>query len=600
MYISNFLQFLRYFGKGYELKFVFIILMSVFAGFLEFIGIALIFPLILMILQPDAFSYFGVFGNLLQFHSPELNIICLSLFVFGAFLLKNIFMCFVTYCQMLFLKDWQANINTNVFKMYLFSSYESKLSMPENFSIFQFTQLSDIVFKGFVLRWVVVCSSSVILAVILLFLVYKFNWWAIITGVFFLVTGIIQNKILKSLTVSLGDKKISLMNAYNRNILAALKNIKDIKIFGKEKYFYNAYKNYSLKTAKVDTLFDFYSAISANIVEIVIIVAVLIMSFGVIKLSGGNSDMMVASFAVLAATIFRMAPIVNKIQTALNVIGTHCSVFKEFISAYEYYLSIPVEDGSKNDDMFEFEDEIVIKKLGFSFPNKEVLKDINLSIKKGEFIGIVGTSGVGKTTFIDILMGLLNSYTGCIEVDKKRLNSALFSSWYNSIAYVPQNVTTLPISISENIAFGIDKNDIDYERLHKVIKTAQLDEYILQLPDGVETVLNDVQSLSQGQKQRIGIARALYKNHSVLFLDEITSALDIETENKIIACLNELKGKKTIIAIAHRLSTLKNCDKLFYFKSKDCVICGTFAELIDMDKDFEHLVQLAAVENKIS
>lgn len=596
---AYFKKILALFLKGYELKIIVLLIMSVIAGFLEFMGIALIFPLILLLLQKedsvDA-QFIPIFKEV-----PFLadNMVLIASLIIFAFVFKNIFMCINAYFQTSVLKNWQADMNLDIFKRYLYSSYESKLGIPAKYSIFQVNQLSNVVFSNFIFRILTLVSSGLILSVILGLLIYKFGIWALITGIFFLLSGFIQGKIFKSIGQKLSKQKIELMNIGNLRIFSALKNIKDIKICGKELYFNKLYGEYLKETAKVDTMVDFCNIIPQNCVELVIIASIIIMSFGVVNISQGDAEVLVASLGLLAAAIFRMAPVVNKIQVCLNFMNTSRPMVQEFFNAYEYYISIS-KDEKFSDKCFDFSDKLDIKNLSFAYGDKKVLQNITLSIKKGEFVGIIGGSGVGKTTFLDVLMGLLESYTGEILADNKSLTQENAKMWINSIGYVPQDVTTLPVSIAENIAFGIDKKNIDYDLLAKVIKQAQLDEYIAQLQNGIDTELTDLQGLSQGQKQRIGIARALYKNPEILFLDEITSALDVETENKITQCLNELKGEKTIIAIAHRLCTLKNCDRLFYFKTGNQVLSGSFEELIACDKDFERLVNLSTISSENS
>lgn len=594
MFTSYFYKFLKLFSRGYKTKLLILFVMAIVAGFLEFLGIALIFPLVILILQPEQLNhlpFISIIGQKIG-TTPAVSLIGIS--IVTIFILKNLFMISNSYIQISVLKTWQRKLNQLIFKKYLFSSYESKLTLPSKFSLFQVSQLCEIVFDSFISRVLNLASSAIILLSILIFLVWKFNFWAILTSMFFLICGLMQNKFFKTKGREYTNKRIMLMNDGNQSILSALHNIKDIKIFAKEEYFYKLYKKYTTNSTKVDILANFFNTIPQNIVEICIIAAILIMSLGVVYTSNGNSQVMVASFGLLAAAVFRMAPLVNKVQMHLNYINANKPIIQEFFAAYEIYNQMP-KIVATTDEKFNLKSQITIKNLSFSYDNKNILSNISLEIKKGEFIGIIGKSGVGKTTFIDILMGLLTSKSGEIYADNERLYEKSAQKWKNSIGYVPQEVTTLPVTVAQNIAFGVEADKIDYEKIKSVVAEAQLSDYIASLESGVNTKLNDLQSLSQGQKQRLGIARALYKNPEVLLLDEVTSALDVETENKITECLNALKGQKTIIAIAHRLSTLKKCDRIFYFKSEHEVICGTFEELILQDKTFSDIVKLSSI-----
>ena len=227
---------------------------------------------------------------------------------------------------------------------------------------------------------------------------------------------------------------------------------------------------------------------------------------------------------------------------------------------------------------------------------KDVLKNINLNIQKGEFIGIVGLSGAGKTTFVDCILGLLD-YRGEIYVDDTMLTSDNIRTFRNIIGYVPQKISTIKGDIYDNVAWGIERKDIDKEKVEEVLKTAQLYDQLVQTENGLDIELKqDGTGLSFGQKQRIGIARALYRDPEIIILDEATSNLDVKIENKLTDIINHIKGNKTIIAIAHRLSTLINCDRIIYLKDGEIIDTGTFHELTSKYPDFEEIVKLSRIK----
>ena len=244
-----------------------------------------------------------------------------------------------------------------------------------------------------------------------------------------------------------------------------------------------------------------------------------------------------------------------------------------------------------------FEEKILVKQMSYSYDKKEnVLNNVNLSIKKGEFIGIVGLSGAGKSTFVDCLLGLLD-YKGSISVDNEILNYENFQKFRNIIGYVPQKICTVEGDIYANVAWGIERKDIDKEKVDKVLKEAQLYDQLKQTENGLEIELKqDGTGLSGGQMQRIGIARALYRDPEIIILDEATANLDVKIENKLTDILANLKGQKTIIAIAHRLSTLVNCDRIAYIKDGTIVDVGTFKDLASKYSDFKEIVKLSRIK----
>ena len=220
----------------------------------------------------------------------------------------------------------------------------------------------------------------------------------------------------------------------------------------------------------------------------------------------------------------------------------------------------------------------------------------NLKINKGEFIGIVGLSGAGKSTLVDCLLGLLD-YEGEIYLDKELLTVDNFQKFRNIVGYVPQKINNMQGDIYTNVAWGIERKDIDKEKVESVLKESQLYEQLKQTENGLEIELKqDGIGVSGGQMQRIGIARALYKSPEIIVLDEATANLDVKIENKLTEILNGLKGTKTIIAIAHRLSTLVNCDRVAYLKDGTVVDIGTFNELASKYPDFDEILKLSRIK----
>ena len=252
-------------------------------------------------------------------------------------------------------------------------------------------------------------------------------------------------------------------------------------------------------------------------------------------------------------------------------------------------------DSSLNEKI-DFKGKIILKNICFSYnPAKQVLKNISFDINKGDFIGIIGLSGAGKSTLADILTGLLPADSGQILVDGIKLSQHNFHKFRHIIGYVPQQINILDKSFKENVAWGCDK--INDERVIKALKAAQLYDVISEYTEGINSnIIIGSNGLSQGQKQRLAIARALYRDPQILIFDEATSALDVQVESEITEMLKTISSSKTIIAIAHRLSTLKACNKLIYMKDGQIIDIGTFEELSFKYPDFDNLVKLSSIK----
>jgi ABC-type multidrug transport system fused ATPase/permease subunit len=279
-----------------------------------------------------------------------------------------------------------------------------------------------------------------------------------------------------------------------------------------------------------------------------------------------QSEDTVTKMGVFGLAAFRLLPSANRVLSAMNSLRFSMPVVEKII---EQLNSVKNIEKSKNNvktsnSHIEFVNQIEIENVSYAYPNQKnnTLNGVSFSFAKGECIGIIGRSGSGKTTLVDIILGLLSPSNGTICVDGINIKEAL-NSWRDIIGYVSQDVFLFDDNIQKNIAFGIEDEDIDHDRLEQILKDCELYDFVMSLPDALHTQLGERgMRLSGGQKQRLGIARALYKKSSILILDEATSALDTTTEKSIMDAINLLKGRTTSLIIAHRLSTLENCDRI--------------------------------------
>jgi ABC-type multidrug transport system fused ATPase/permease subunit len=287
----------------------------------------------------------------------------------------------------------------------------------------------------------------------------------------------------------------------------------------------------------------------------------------IMTLQSKSSTELIPVLGVFVAAAFRMIPSINRIMNSLQTIAFAQSVLD--VLAKQFKIIEKFENVEETKTNFEFNNEIIVSNLYFKYPDSEknALNNVNVVIKKGDFVGFIGTSGSGKSTLIDNIAGLLIPISGSIHVDNVDINTNI-KGWQSQIGYVPQSIFLIDDSLKKNIAFGVNENEIDQIRLNKAIIDSQLNDVIQRLPDGIDTIVGERGiRLSGGERQRIGIARALYNNPEILILDEATSSLDNETEKDFMSSINALQGIKTIIIIAHRLTTIQNCNKIFELKN---------------------------------
>lgn len=572
MYYNYFKKFFKYFIDNKRTFYTYFIL-SFFVGLMELFGVALTYPFI---------------NQLLSKNKIDTLSILFACAIIVAFLAKNIFMIFYNSLQINFTKNCEASIARKFMQYFIYGDYNktSELTFAKKIQILKF--LTPDTINNYLVRILNLNVNIFIFALITLFLFIKFFIATVITLIcsFILLTS-------QAIFFKYKIKKASgLLNTVNEKLSVAtnepLLNMKNVKVLSTEDYFFDKYNTRFENYKKIASELAFYNAIPPYITEPFIIITLLILLTIISIQNLSNTTTLVASYAVIVSAIFRLAPTISRIQT--NLTGINASI-PQLKKLFEYYEAFDLGNFRiKKESIANFNTSIEFKNISFSYEEKKILNNISFKINKGDFIGIAGPSGVGKTTLIDILSGLLNFDTGEVLIDGTPTITNKVPKL--SIGYIPQEFSIIATSIRENIALGHD--NIDDEKVINALKKAQLYDYITaNYKEGIYAKpFTDSNGLSQGQKQRIAIARALYTDPDILILDEATSSLDLKTEEEICDVLNELKGQKTIITIAHRLSTIKKADTVILMKDSTVNDKGSFEELYHRNSYFKELVEL--------
>lgn len=597
MKLENYRKFIAYYGKGRYLDLAGFTILSFIAGLLELFGVALIYPFMMLIISPDNFS------NKLPIHIINVDNtvttgLLIGLGVLLIFIVKNLYMIYVQYIQNRFICNWKKDITSKFMEYYLYAPYKDIMKIENSSKLHTIENLCNTAIDGFIMRGLNLLTNSIIIIMIIGLLFIKFPIPAIGTLLFTVFAMFIQNKFFKKQTLMIGSKMNTVYKHYKSSILENIENIKELKILSAEQTFFDNYLINEKEFRKIQLLQGFYNAIPPYIVEMLIVTALLILTCIItIQTSySENSSILVASFAVVIAALFRIAPALNRIQTSIININATRNIVKNINEEFE---KCNLGNFKKSDfvttEKIEFKNKIELKNICFSYnSSKEVLQNISFEINKGDFIGIIGLSGAGKSTLADVLTGILPPDSGNIFVDGLQLNQSNFAQFRQIIGYVPQQINILDKSIKKNVAWGC--KTIDENGVIKALKSAQLYDIIKNYPEGINSnIIVGSNGLSQGQKQRLAIARALYRDPEIIILDEATSALDVQVEHEITDMLKSLSSSKTIIAIAHRLSTLKACNKLIYMKEGKIVDIGTFTQLSELYPEFENLVKLSSI-----
>lgn len=568
-------RFFYYFDEN-KITFIKYSLSSFIVGILELFGVALTYPFVLKLLENK--------------HSCGLlnSPLFIGISIITLFLIKNLFMIFYMFWQAKFTKEVEAEANLKFIKYFLSSSYQesSKIPLAQKGNILGFMIPNTI--NNFILRLLNLNVNLFIFGLISLFLVVKFPVATTVTVVFAGILISVENNFFKPKLKLISQKASEVSAQYNQRSNEILINLKGVKISNNEKFFFEKYRSALKDFYKICVETSFFNSVPPYVTEPFVIILLFILLAIISIQSYAEPEKLIASFAVIVSAIFRLAPTISRIQVNLNGIHSVTPVVSEFLDICEN-LDIKSVKDVETTKFAEFTSCIELKNICFEYePKKTVLKDINLKINKGDFIGIAGTSGAGKTTLVDIISGLLIPTSGEIIVDNKKVTLPL------KIGYIPQEVVLINSSIKDNVVFGSCK--IDEVKIIDVLKKAQLYDFIVtNFKDGIDAnPFVDTTGFSQGQKQRLAIARALYSEPDILILDEATSSLDLKTEDEICNVLKELHGEKTIIAIAHRISTIKSADKIVFMKNSEIADISEFNELINKNDDFREFVRLSS------
>lgn len=593
--LKDLFKFIQYYGKRRKLKIFGFFLVSLISGLFEFIGIGLIYPFLMLIINPqEVIEYKSIVTVINYFHINHILTITalIGFLIVLMFLFKNLLMILCIYLQNKFVINWKTDLNKMLMKFYLKAPYFNVFRTTNSEKIYNLTILTAQTLETFVIKSFVFFTNSIITAIILSLLLIKFPYVASFSVIFVAISMFMLNKFFKQKTEILAPQMLSYSLKNNNQVIENIKNSKEIRIFSAEDYFLNKFGKIQKENNDVIFRNTFFASIPPYLVEIIMVVALIIFA-GLITLKNyGETSKIIASYGLILGVIFRIAPSLNRIQVALNHMNSSKEFIKKMNNEYEQNHFDIVANVTTPDKQIKFNDKISLKDVSFEYQeNTPVLKNVSFEIKKGEFVGIVGLSGAGKTTLADILMGLLPIKSGEIFVDDVKITEENFSTLKNLTGYVPQEISLLEDNFKNNVAWGQDENNINEEFVIESLKQAQLID-VVEKSGGINSM---IRGLSQGQKQRLMIARGLYRNSDVLIFDEATSSLDVETEHEITQMLTSLKGNKTIIVITHRLCTLKECDKLIYLKDGAIVDIGTFEELEKSHDDFKNLIKLSQI-----
>lgn len=545
-----------------------IIIAMIFGAALEAIGIGAILPLIslmgqsdFLLLHPDISAE----AMRLGIHSHTQFVVSISILLIMVYILKNSYLAWQMRMQISFSLSHQISFSRALMENYLAKPYLFHLDHNTAVLLRNVNNGGNVIFTSMLVNIFQMLTEIVTATMIWAMLVFVDPFTSIVVAGAMAALIYALIRFFRYRISEVGKIQNKYSARYIQSVNQGLGAIKETKVMRKEHFFLQEFtKNYK-KYGNAYRQYLFLNQLPRMIIETLVVCALLLLIIGKIFVGNTPSEI-VPLLGLLALAAFRLMPSANRIVSLSNDLKFQKPLFDELyhelITIKERKLCQQVTAFDSPRVPISFSKKICVEHLAFSYSgiDEEVLSDIDFSIPKGSFVGIVGPSGAGKTTFVDILLGLLKPTKGGITIDGVNIQENI-RGWQMNIAYVPQTIYLVDATIRENVALGEADNEIDDVRLKEALVMAELDEFVSSQPLGVQTVVGERGvKLSGGQRQRIGIARALYQQPKVLILDEATSALDTETEKSITNTILKFKGQITIISIAHRLSTLEECD----------------------------------------
>lgn len=555
------------FNSKQKAKFVMVLILTLVSGVLEALSISLLLPIVQIVLYPEDMATNNVciaIGKVTGISSSSAITIILMVSTVVIFILKNMFAMWQYKYQLVVIYNCNRDINFQLMKCYISQDY--LYHTEHNVAEIQRNVITDVNTFFDMVQAIsnVVVEGVICIALVSYLLIIDSSHMTIVIGLVLLVVLAITYRILKAYQVRAGKLIRENKGRASQWFLQIFGGIKEIKTTNRDAFFYDKYCEVYDVGIPIGISKQMRTRAPKYVLEVVCVLGIMLSVAFAMVCKFNMKDLANTIISIVMVTI-RLLPSFNRISESMSSILFAKSATNNIYDDLKEYRSMRQEELSEyeSDRRLAIKKSIEVKDVAFKYPKSAdyVFKNVNFEIKQNEMVGFVGPSGAGKTTIIDLILGVLAPNEGGIYVDGNNISDYLVE-WHNSIGYIPQTIYLLDDTILENVVFGAGAANI--EDVWSALEKAQLAEFVRSLPEGLYTKVGDRGvRLSGGQRQRIGIARALYTNPDLLVLDEATSALDNDTESAVMEAIENLNGTITIIVIAHRLTTVRKCNKVY-------------------------------------
>ena len=583
---STFLQLWNHLSRRRRKQFWLLLFLMNIASLAEIVSVGAVLPFLGVLTAPEQVFQHPIMQpaiQILELTDPSQLTLPLTIFFITAVLLAGVIRLTLLYVMTRLSFATGADLSINIYRRTLYQEYAVHLSRNSCEVINGIITKTNTVIGGIITPTLTFISSIILLVGIMgaLFIVNIEVALSALIGfgvLYWLVIRYTKNQ-LKGNSQIVADQSTNMV----KSLQEGLGGIRDVLIDNTQQLYCQLYRNADLPLRRALGNNQFISGSPKYIIEAIGMALIAGLAFVMTKQEGGMVTA-IPMLGMLALGAQKLLPTLQQAYGAYSTIKGSNASFKDVLNLLDQPL--PEYSDQALPKSITFKEEIRLTNLNFRYTEESpwVLKNVNISLKKGSRIGFIGVTGSGKSTLLDIIMGLLPPTNGKLIIDQQSINGQNRRAWQTHIAHVPQNIYLSDSSIAENIAFGISKYKIDHQQVKKAAQQAQIAELIEQWKDGYQTFVGERGiRLSGGQRQRIGIARALYKKANVLIFDEATSALDNETEREVMKAIEELGKEKTVLIIAHRLTTLKGCDKIISLEKNNTIQTLTYEEVVSLN-----------------